>query len=303
MKKQNKILNKILSVFFIVVMLCSCFVTPAYAEDYINPEDMNTIPLPSGTGSENVAMQIPLGQRSIDNLLFLFEYVEWIYSYNMTNSQPLLAIRIDGIGRVVCYFAAVNSDVEYVSMTLAENESRLTMTLYNADDITSPGYQIAYLYGFGNLMFETANTTTKSFYVSSNVTEIKNSAYMYRDEAGFLTYHIGGNIVAEYPSANVIDGTGVYFDLVDIYSRMRYFIENSYGAALPPDVVDNVVLDIGSIITAIMTAPMIVFGGLTGTPGDLSQSLNLFGIDIRAALISLLVIAIVAFIIKFLRGG
>lgn len=302
MKKQNKILNKILSMFFIVVMLCSCFITPAYAEDYINPEDMNTIPLPSGTGSENVVMQIPLGQRSIDNLAFLFEYVEWIYSYNMTNSQPLLAIRIDNIGRVVCYFAAVNSDVEYVSMTLAENESRLTMAFYNADDVTTPGHQVAYLCGFGNLMFETTNGTTKSFYVSSNVTEIRNSAYMYRDEAGFLTYHIGTNIVAENPSANVLDGTGVYFDLVDIYSRMRYFIENSYGGALPP-VETGAVLDIGSIITAVMTAPMTVFGGLTGTPGDLSQSLNLFGIDIRAAIISMLVIAIVVFIIKFLRGG
>lgn len=298
MKKSNKILNKIMCMFFVVVCCLSCINFSAFAEE-INPnaeygEDIggNIIPLPTGTGAGNTLVRVPDANRNADTLIFLMDYVQYLYSYNMTNGQKPFLIAF-GLNSVEIYCTAIQANSVYVGNVVKRNSYRVFNLVVDEQSSQSNAvYQRYLLHAFGNFNIsgEVSSTSEVQIYMSGN-TDIYGYIYLMPD--GSYVYY-----------ATSTTTEGVYAPLVDMYLDMKTFINDSYGSlpGIPGDE-QGVVLDIGSIITAVMTAPMIVFGGLTGTPGDLSQSLNLFGVDIRAAIISILVIAIVVFIIKFLRGG
>ena len=289
--KNKNVFKKIACMFFVVVCCLSCFNFSAFADDgdYGEAPPQNIIEIPTGTGPSNVLMNVPQNNQNADTLIFLMDYAQYLYSFNMTNGQKPFLI-VCSPTAVEMYCTPIRAESVYViNKVVSGNYINFNISVNNTAGYQS--YQNWLLHSFGNFnISNTVNSTSTVQFYWGNTSSASNISYIYLNQDGTYTYYAASSSTS-----------GVYYPLVEMYLNMKNFIEQT-GVSLP-GVSANTTLDIGSIISAVMSAPMIIFGGLTGSPGDLSQSLELFGIDIRATLISLLVIAIVIFIIKFLRGG
>lgn len=271
---------KIMAIFACLLILCSFFIVPAYAASYGDDIEDNIIDIPTGTSPDNDLFVVPSINQTPNSMIFLMDYMRYLYSYNMTNGQkPFL---------IVCTFTSVEvycvpvetEDSGVISVVQSGNNH--IINLYGTN--TSGGvYQRYILHEFGNFLINNQVSST-------SLTVSRNYSYIYINDDNTYSYYAVSND----------ENNAVYLGLTDMYLRMKSFIDASYGSSTSMVITEQ--LDIGSIISAVMTAPMSIFNGATGQPGDVSEPLELFGINIRSTLIAFIVIAIVIFIIKFLRG-
>lgn len=260
--------------FFVILFVClflfiGLFPCVAYAAD--DP------PLISGVN--NNVVTVPAEYRTFNTAKAIFDYYNKMYSYNMSNGQKLLIVGFGSSGQLCLIFNDIDGNALY-AQRLYQNNARYLNLYAEPALFASGGWCPGLLYNYGNIMYDTSNFGTRTGYTVEMPNYVTKVVFV--GETGFEA--IG------FTDAELAADAAVLPAAVNINTAL-----DAYLSAFGGIVGETYTLDIGGIFSSMMTSSMAIFDGFA--------DYTLFGIDIKGGLICLLVIAIVVFIIKFLRGG
>lgn len=265
-----------------LVILCCSFCLPSFAassdETTYALEGFPTTNGPWDSNSENVVLTFSNASAATTaNFKLLFDYWDLAYQYNMTGGRRLLMVYMNSSYRFVLVFSDPSSDSLY-SLVTSGSSNVFSFYNQNGTQVTSGAAIQDFQMTYGS--WTPAYT---SAYVTSTLTLSSGNYYAYRDSNAIINY-------------KAVDGTSPPANLDNANAQLlaNYNALSSYIDVLSGDG-GGYQLDIGSIITAYLGSARTLFDGWFG--------FELFGINVAATLISILVIAIVVWIWKQLRGG
>ena len=285
--KKNKIVTRLFAFTCTLIILMSCTIVPAFANsDYddglLAPEDLPIWNADTG----NFIVSVPDDYLNQNTILAIFDYWDYAYTKNMTNGCKLIGCTITKYGSgisspasnkqaIALYFSPPDKNYAYG----IRNSSNLNLYDWQSDTATANtiGYVQCFQLVYGNY----------EYYSKLDGSSISNfcSARMW----GYR--NIDGRVIMS-DNSTLSTTTEVWPTIISSRQALENYVSGIGGETTI--VKHEYDLDIGALITSVMNAPRQIFDGIFG--------FTLFGINIASTLISILVVAIVLWIIKHFRG-
>lgn len=284
MLKKKKKINRFIVFIFMFAVLLTAMIVPSFAYGYDEPD---TSPV-WRDGNNPEAVDIwdygAVAYNDTDFIMGLSNYFDALYAWGYL---PGRLIGVSVVYGDVCNLIFAPNDVQELNITTQTNSTAQELRFYDIPGgsqviyarLTTDGYYYAYgSYATGSYRNWFSRVTSQGWY-----REIHNGV---PDET--WTFVPGTN-------NSFADSVSVSNNYGDIFLvQFVDFLNENFNPIYTGTIVVNE-LDIGSIITSYMQAGRVIFDGWFG--------FEIFGINVASTLISVLVIAIVIWIAKRLRGG
>ena len=271
--KKNNLFNRVFAFTLTLIVLCICTIMPVYADG------------PFDGASDNTILYIEPEYITQETMIAIFDYWDYAYEHNMSMGMRLLAIKPITSGSnttLQLHFSTPDSNVLWLSCSTAGSGSQKAQFKgIDANLNQSAGFCSGYARLFGSVLINSESTL-------STLNLGYGNQYAYRAQDGI---YFGGGV----PSGECWEIA------IANFAALEQYVNEMTNISISPPVINVIkydptfTLDLGDLFSSIMNAPRAIFEGAFG--------FELFGINIAETLISLIVVAVVIFIIKKIGGG